>query len=230
MGHAPIATGVPEADNASIITFLRDPIKRVKSFCQHVSEGKSPYLEKAYAPDTFNLDQFLDSGNTELVNLQTKMLINTGDNASSALLNTMSPDEARERALANLFNRVSYFGLTEFFDASLMIFSQALAWSTPFYFSINRPDTAHLIEFKEHHLRRIAELNQIDIQVYNTAQAHLMTIVNSPQFDKAQLERFQSRNALLSPAMHLQYLVHTRAISIPQRLARTRSKTETPCP
>ncbi|VAW65104.1 hypothetical protein MNBD_GAMMA09-2903 [hydrothermal vent metagenome] len=36
-GHASILTGIPEADDITIITLLRDPVSLVKSFCQHVS-------------------------------------------------------------------------------------------------------------------------------------------------------------------------------------------------
>ena len=38
-GHAPRITGIPEVDILPTIAFFRDPVERVKSFCQHVSEG-----------------------------------------------------------------------------------------------------------------------------------------------------------------------------------------------
>src|SRR5271157_80678 len=71
-GHAPILTGIADADSAKVITFLRDPINRVKSFIQHISEGKSP----EYLTGPFDLNRFLESGFSDLSNLQTKMLIN----------------------------------------------------------------------------------------------------------------------------------------------------------
>jgi hypothetical protein len=197
-GHAPISTGLPEADNAMIITFLRDPIDRVKSFCHHVSEGKSPYLRKEFPPESFSLDRFLESGNAELSNLQTKMLINSGSCASPVLLESMSPAEARDMALTNLYGRVSYFGLTEFFDQSLAIFSQSLNWSIPVYVSLNRKHTTGSIEFKERHLSRIAELNSIDIEVYDAARARFMDIAESVEFHNTKLKLFLSINAFLN--------------------------------
>ena len=202
-GHAPIATGLKEADDARIITFLRDPINRVKSFCQHASEGKSPYLRLDFHPGAFSLDEFLESGNAELSNLQTKMLINSRDCTSPALLGKMSSSEARNMALANLFGKVSHFGLTEFFDESLIIFSQSLNWSIPVYFSLNRKDATRLIEFKERHLSRIAELNSIDINVYNVAKTSFMEIIESGDFDRSKLKIFQLMNAFFSLGMKI---------------------------
>lgn len=70
LGNAPFEPGIPEADTATVITMLRDPISRVRSFCQHVYEGKSPYLRAHFPPESFDLDAFLSSGNPELANLQ----------------------------------------------------------------------------------------------------------------------------------------------------------------
>ena len=58
LGHAPITTCIKEADSATIITFLRDPVERVKSFCQHVYEGKSLHLKDSFPPELFNLMHF----------------------------------------------------------------------------------------------------------------------------------------------------------------------------
>src|SRR5262249_50440355 len=39
-GHAPRITGEAGIDTLPTVTLLREPVSRVKSFCQHVSEGK----------------------------------------------------------------------------------------------------------------------------------------------------------------------------------------------
>lgn len=176
-GHAPISTGISEADKALIITFLRDPVHRVKSFCQHVAEGKSPYLSSDFPPDGFDLDKFINSGNLELSNLQTKMLINDRESASSELIGRMSPSEARDRALENLFGKVSHFGLQEFFNDSLLLFWKALAWSPPAYSSMDNQASDELVVFKEHHLDHIKDLNSIDIEVYSAAKTRFLYIL-----------------------------------------------------
>lgn len=206
-GHAPVFTGLQEADDARIITFLRSPISRVKSFCQHVSAGRAPYLVKDFPPEEFSLDLFLESGNEELSNLQTKMLINSGTCTSSALLESISSSEVKDMALDNLYHRISCFGLAEFFDESLIVFSQLLNWSIPVYVSVNKKDPTKLIEFRDHHIDRIMELNSIDLEVYDAAKTRFMNIIESPDFDRAKLKLLRLINSVspLSMGMEMRY-------------------------
>jgi len=195
--HMPINTGIKEMDDATIITFLRNPVERVKAFCQHVREGKSPHLRNVFPPDSFDLDKLLDSGYPELYNLQTKMLINSRTNASNLLIDSMSPSEAIDMALDNLDNKISYFGLTEYFDESIIYISSALNWRMPLYTPLNIEDSRKLIEFEKHHIERITEFNSIDIELYKRAKEKFLNILDSEAFDKAKLKRFQRINKLL---------------------------------
>ena len=111
----------------------------------------------------------------------------------------MSKSEARDLALNNLFNVVAEYGLQDYFDESLMLFSSALKWSTPFYTSLNKKDSSRLLEFKQKHLDRIAELNSIDIEVYNAAKIRFLETLESPRFDKSKLQRLKYVNSLKSP-------------------------------
>ena len=199
-GHAPIVTGVKEADNATTITFLRDPINRVKSFCQHVYEGKSPYIVNDFSPDSFSIDHFLESGNLELSNLQTKFLVNTGNCVSPLMVENMATSEAKDLALDNLFNKISHFGLQEYFDESLIVFSSALNWRMPIYTSKNKENMSNLIHFEERHLQRIAELNAIDVEVYRLAKEQFTGLLNSVAFDEA-LKRLQLINNTLGSSV-----------------------------
>ncbi|MCD4750116.1 MAG: sulfotransferase family protein [Thermoanaerobaculales bacterium] len=201
-GHAPIRTGIKRADNATTITLLRDPISRVKSFCQHVSEGKSPYISDDFPSGIFCLDDLLESGNEELSNLQTKMLINHGSCASPRLLDTMPPSEAIASATDNLFNSVSHFGLLEYFDESMIIFSSGLKWKMPFYVSQNRKDKCKLVQFEQRHLRRIMELNFIDLEVYGIAKERFISMLETDEFDQKKLLRFQQINKYRSHAIN----------------------------
>jgi hypothetical protein len=181
-GHAPVTTGLKEADEAAIITFLRDPIARVCSYCQHVSEGKSPSSIQRFPPESFDLEAFLHSGSAQLSNLQTKMLINEGDAISSSLMDRLSPSDAKEMALENLLNKISGFGLQEYFDESLLLFCQLFDWSTPWYIARNTKNPAKLLEFKQHHLDYIAELNSIDMEVYKSAKERFITILQEQNY------------------------------------------------
>ena len=191
-GHAPILTGIDIVDNANIITFLREPIRRVQSFIQHISEGKSP----EYLSEPFDLDLFLESGIADLSNLQTQMLINTGNPVSHSLMDKISKSEARDLALHNLFNVVSSFGIQEYFDESLVLFAQSLNWSMPYYKSANKKDARRLIDFKQRHLDRIAELNSIDTELYLAAKTKFLSTLEATDFDKAKLKLLRQNNSL----------------------------------
>ncbi len=179
IGHAPIITGIDKADNAAIVTFLREPVNRVKSFCQHVMEGKSPHLIKYFPPDKFNLDEFLESGNEELTNLQTKMLINSGDGALPNLLNNLSEDIAVKTAIDNLFNRISFFGLQEYFDESLILMSESLNWPMLVYASKNKRNIKKKLSFEKHHIEKIKQLNKLDLEVYKGAKEYFQHLLYS---------------------------------------------------
>lgn len=193
-GHAPITTGIDEADNAAIITFLREPVSRVKSFCQHVAEGKSPYLLRDFPPGNFNLDKFLDSGNVELSNLQARMLVGNVDVPD--LFEQLSAEEARDKALDKLFGRVAYFGLQEFFDESLVLFSRKMNWRMPLYATRNRRNSGRQLQFEERHLWRIVELNAVDAELYRAAREKFIALLQGNEFDPAWLERFRRINGL----------------------------------
>jgi hypothetical protein len=194
-GHAPIKTGLPDVDNAPAITFLREPVKRVMSFCQHVSEGKSPYLREKYPPKNFCLDEFLESGNHELSNLQTKMLINRMVHlGSSVQLEKMSGSEAIDKATQNLFHKISCFGIQEYFDESLILFSNRFKWKMPWYKNQNVKNNKKLIEFKDHHMKKITELNVLDLAVYRKAKDRFQKNLATGEYDRKKCLLFQKLN------------------------------------
>ncbi len=165
-GHAPRITGIPEVDTLPTITFFRDPVERVKSYCQHVSEGKSRYLLKDYPPSKFNLDAFLDSGINELSNIQAKLLL--GDQKQQ--LPHADKKTILETAVTVLKNDITCFGFTEQFDKSLVLLHYKLGWKKwPVYRKINAKNRQKLIKFTDANIIKIRGLNEIDIAVYNKA-------------------------------------------------------------
>lgn len=202
-GHAPLVSGVKEADEVPIITILRDPVSRVKSFCQHVSEGKSSYLLERFPPETFNLDEFLSSHNSELSNLQSRMLINYEKRGSELLISILSPEEACAKALDNLFNKVTCYGLQEYFDESLVLFASKFGWKAPYYEFINKKNPKRLLEFEDRHIQKIMELNAIDIEVYRAAKERFDRIIESDEQFKAKFKKFKRNQKLASPMIRL---------------------------
>lgn len=170
IGHAPIITGIEAADRAPTITFFRNPIERVKSFCQHVYEGKSPHLVARFPPQSFCLDDFLQSDVPDLSNLQTKMLINSLECAAPNYLQTMTEHQALDLAKCNLASKIDCFGIQEFFDASILQMAQRFGWRLPIYASKNTKQNNRNLIFAEHHLQWIRQANHLDIQLYQYAK------------------------------------------------------------
>lgn len=207
-GHAPIHTGIREANrNVTIITMLRDPIQRVKSFCQHVSEGKSPKLADGSADSTpgtgeaFDLDRFLASKNAELHNLQTKMLINVRDCATLRHIGVMGPDAAAELACENLFSTVDCYGLQEYFDESLLMIQQHVGFRTPIYASQNSMRDDRVLKFEQRHIDRIAELNRLDLDLYAAARDKFLVDLRDRGPGERELRKFRRQRDLAEPVV-----------------------------
>jgi hypothetical protein len=203
VGHAPLFSGIMEADQVPIITMLRDPVSRVKSYCQHVSEGKSLYLLEKYPPETFNLDEFLCSDNSELSNLQSRMLINYEANSAGLLIDTLTPDQIKRKSIDNLFNKVASYGLQEYFDDSLMMFTRKLGWCAPYYENVNRKNNSCLLKFEQRHIDKIIELNSVDLELYRVArEAFEDTLLSDREFISS-VEKFKRMQKFASPLIRV---------------------------
>ncbi len=163
-GHTFGKVGIKRIDELPTITFLREPVSRVKSFCQHVREGKSPHLLKDFPPERFSLDDFLSSGNEELDNLQVRVL--TGYRGQITKQNYR---QLVTKAVDVLQNDLVSFGITENFDTSLMMFRMVFKWPWPTYRVVNRKRASESLNFKDEHIEKIRELNAADIELYRAA-------------------------------------------------------------
>lgn len=170
IGHSLFETGIPEADNAEIVTYLREPVSRVKSFITHVAAGRSNYLPADGKPMAeFSVDEFLASGNLELANLQTKALINRDRIESSSGIDALGGQAALELAKKHLFEEIKAFGLQDRFDEGWVAIWTALGMKPPLYATMNQKRGSRKMEFTKEQIHRIRELNQLDIQLYESA-------------------------------------------------------------
>jgi len=166
VGHAPFRTGVAEIDRLPAITLLRHPVERVKSYCQHVAEGKSPELTNRFPPGKFCLDAFLDCGEPQLNNLQVRMLtgryLDPIDQSNQAAMVS--------RALEVLEDELAGFGLAERFEESLLLWKHSFGWPWPVFLRLNRRGGPPL-HFSRQQIERIVALNRADLELYEAAQA-----------------------------------------------------------
>jgi hypothetical protein len=172
---------------------LREPVARVKSFCQHVSEGKSPHLVERFPMNSFNVSEFIESGLDELANLQTKMLINTSSCAAANLFDQMGADAAVELALKNLTEHIEIFGLQEAYDESLILFAERFGWGLPVYVKRNMKSAHQRLMFSKVDIQKIESLNDADLKLYAAAK----NIFNEKyQLNESQKKRLKLQSRL----------------------------------
>jgi len=165
-GHAPLITGNPEIDAARVFTLLRDPVKRVRSFCSSIHDGK--YLPpELNSREEFDLDGFLDSGMSQLENLQTRMMVGE---ETYATLRASADQRALRQSLSAAFARIEFVGLQEHYEESLLLATLIFGWPpTSTGKKLNTRDEGRKLHFSEKNLRRIGELNAMDIEAHRMA-------------------------------------------------------------
>jgi hypothetical protein len=195
LGHGFLRTGYQEVDAAPTITFLREPIARVKSLCQHFFEGKPSYLRAHFQAQVFDLDAFLESGNIELANFQTRCLVEQPEQPLEALLSGRTSHEIVDIACNNLRDRLLSFGLTEYFDESLILFGIALNWfMPPVYYPRNQRNNQQLLSFQARHVEKIIELNHLDLELYGRAREFFIDQFQSHTTATTELRRLRRLN------------------------------------
>jgi hypothetical protein len=172
-GHAPLVVGDADVDKARIFTFLRDPVDRVVSFCHHLAEGKEKSLlfsgPVGCEPEKdFDLDSFLNSGDPELENLQTRMLV--GEETYRSLQLSGSYGDLRQ-ALSAAFARIEFVGIQDKFEESLLVASLIYNWSPP-YTGAKKSNTRSAtvrLNFSDAQINLIRRLNTMDVEAHRMA-------------------------------------------------------------
>ena len=165
-GHAAIRTGISEIDELPTITFLREPIARVRSFCRHVAEGKSPYLLNSVPPSQFSLKRFLESGNFELCNLQTAMLTPGWNYHEKGQFHSNNI----ARAFEMLSERCVAFGLLEYLPESIFLISRETGLPLKRISRANSSSNVLHLVWSEKDLQTAKNLNAADIKLYEQAE------------------------------------------------------------
>lgn len=193
IGHSLFETGIPEADSALLVTYLREPVSRVKSFISHVAAGRTSIAVDPH--QEFSVDHFLESGNKELENLQTKVFINTDRLESDSGIHRLGSAAAFELARKRLFEHVTAFGLQDRFDEGWVAIWHALGISPPLYAMMNRRHDKERLLFTPAQIERIKELNQLDLQLYEAACVEFESRLASGRPPLESIDEFAKRQA-----------------------------------
>jgi hypothetical protein len=198
-GHSYYETGVEEADHARIITFLREPVDRVISFVHHASERKEKYLPGAGPGVPFTVGAFLDTGNPELRNLQTKILTNLDDAGIANLGEAAAFELARDR----LFDGLIAFGIQARFDEGWVAIWKALQRKPPVYLHLRRANHSARLAFTPEEIERIKDMNRLDILLYQAAEAEFGRRVGGDPAHQVECSAFKARQKRFGPAFSI---------------------------
>lgn len=153
--------------NSTYVTFLREPIARSLSFFSYARSHSDHYLYRLLTEERLGLRTLLERRATpELFNLQTRMIAGDQSNSDRPL-----DRSALEHAKQNLRANFCFVGLTEEFDASVVLLARTFGWSLPFYLKKNvSHEKTHpkSVDAKTRALLRDA--NALDVELYEFAR------------------------------------------------------------
>jgi Galactose-3-O-sulfotransferase len=184
--------------DSTYVTCLREPIARALSFYSHVRTRSDHYLHRRLIDERLDLKGLLNQhGTPELFNHQTRMIAGRGKNSNSEV-----DRSTLERAKENLVTKFCFVGLTEQFDASLILLSRMFGWNAPLY--IKRNVTSRKIDPESvdaETSRLLRQANALDLELHEFARTlfEAQRCAAGPAFE-TKLHNFQRRNAMRARA------------------------------
>lgn len=173
-GHMPFGVHEIFSQQATYITFLRDPAEWVRSYYTFIlSVPTHPFYRDVAACQ--NLDEFCTLlGNWGMNNFQTRMLVGTTHHENIMPPYESMPDNALSIAIKHIEEHVSVVGLCEEFDKSLLLIKHRLGWKRIYYVRQNVTNfDQDLHQLTKHHKDSIYKSNSIDLALYRYAQERL---------------------------------------------------------
>ena len=170
------------------VTIIREPVERVVSAYRYTLSTPTAPLHGELTGSAMSLDEYLHRH--QAVNALTRAAAGR-DEAGEVT------EDDLEAAKRNLEGFVAV-GLTEHFDASLMLFKRLLDWGMPFYFSRNvsskGPRPADVSKETREYIR---ECNALDIELYAYARTLFISRVRDQGtgFER-EVQRFRQLNRI----------------------------------
>lgn len=175
-----------------IITLLRDPVRRVVSEFYWLKHWPHGHLYARINEEKLSLENFVTSQERHY-RFRGKNLMTTWCSGISAV---DEPERALETALANIESVHAMVGIVERFDESLLLMQPLLQLTNPLYERQNVQRREEEANVSEATLSMIAELNQLDLQLYQRAEALLEArIASQGEAFTTRLWQFRKANA-----------------------------------
>lgn len=192
MGHFYFGVHTFVPSSSTYLTMLRDPVDRVVSHYHFVRHQPSHYLYEAAS--RMSLAEYVQFCNRQEPNNDQVRLL--AGNVNRPNFGTCT-DDMLAAAKKNLASRFSVVGLTEEFDASVLLMKRTFGWRNPFYGSENIGAVrSRKKNIPPETLRLIKAYNTLDFELYRYARELFraqLRLFGTP-FDQ-ELRRFRKLNA-----------------------------------
>ena len=186
------------------VTMLRDPVRRVLSHYNHMLEDPDHKAHQKAA--ALSLEEYVSGrANADVQDGQVQRL--SGCSRRRDLKKVADKRELLELAQANLEQRFSFFGLTERFDAFLILCQRLLGWPEIFYVrkNVRRSGAAAPDPVSPEALAVVAEYNRLDAELHAWALELFDARCAALGVDDAAVRRFAEANARFNELVAQQY-------------------------
>jgi len=194
MGHMLFGLHRYLDEPTTYITMLRQPARRLLSHYAYVRRTPGHYLHAVVVEQRLTFDEYVASGlSSELNDGQVRLLCGRED--AEAVAYGRVPEEMLEEAVANLRTYFLAVGVTERFDASVLLFQTLLGWTAVEYEAQNTSERAAVTAgVSEATMALIARYNQLDLRLYEHAWRMLGSSLATHGIDATAVALFRMRN------------------------------------
>ena len=179
---------------STYITFVREPVSRVISLYYY--SKSNPYAFYHGLAQNKTLEEFaLETKLHELDNGQVRVI---AGGSKDYFINRTPYGECDqsllETAKTNIENDFTFVGVTDLFDESLFLLCEDYSWNLPPYFHVNR-SSGNKSVISEETKQKIAEINYLDIQLYEFCRKKLLErLEKSSIFTPDLLDQYRQKN------------------------------------
>lgn len=182
---------------SAYFTFLRDPIERAISHFHFVRRMPEHPAHRFIVGENLDIESTLERHlDFMLFNAQVRMLSGAWHDPRPGQCTVDHLRLAQKR----LQEDIAVIGLTEEFDASLLLLSKALGWKALYYarrnVTVGRPEKKAL---PPQTLAALTEANKLDLELFQYAQTLFAQRVAGNQSLAEEVARFRRKNEMLQP-------------------------------
>jgi len=180
---------------AQYFVMLREPIKRTLSHYNYLRVSRDTMLYKEMKQNKYTLDELFESGRVlNLDNCQVRFLCGVDNIPFDGVT-----EQHLESAINNLtlINNQDGIGIAEYFDESILLFSQKFNWRMPWYLrrNVNNNPLLKLTDLNSQTMEKLKHFNRYDEILYRKAHELFKLKLDSanPSFAK-EVAAFKKEN------------------------------------